>query len=99
MQYPPAQPNLLAVVMFVVFGCLANWLQWKTVEQVNSELPEAERFSHWWWSVSKQARLWREHKRLCPHSELRLYWVVSFLLALAFMLLIVLSATVRNSTT
>jgi len=85
------EPNFLLVAALVVFAFLAHAVQWKTVSEVNSRLPQDQQFPHWWWTVSKQKRLWREHKRLCPQSPSRLYWVLSYAIAVIFMFLVVLS--------
>ena len=84
-------PNPALIAGFMLFGLLANVAMWKTVSEVNSHLPEAQRFSWWWWTLTKQMKVWNEHKRLCPNSHWRLYSALSFLLAVVFMILIATS--------
>jgi len=67
------------------------------VTQVNPRLPEAEKFSRWWWTTGKHLRLWRTHKRLCPESHWRLYSVLSFAVGILFMILIMLSIHVSKA--
>lgn len=69
---------------------------WKTMAEVNARLPEDQKFSWLWWTIGKHVRLWREHKRLCPASRWRLYLVLSFLMAIVFMILTLLSVHVPH---
>lgn len=71
-------PSVLLTATFLLCGFLANLATWKAVDEVNPHLSESQRFSQWWWTITKHARLWKEHKRLCPHSHWRLYMVLSF---------------------
>ena len=75
-------------------GLLANVAAWKLVAEVNARLPQEQKFSWWWWTIGKHVRLWKEHKRLYPESHLRLYSVLSFLMAIVFMILTVSSVQV-----
>jgi len=91
------QLNPVLIAAFLLSGLVANVAMWKVVAEVNAHLPEDQRFSWWWWPIAKYLRLWREHKRLLPHSLWRWYWTLFFLAALAFMFLIFCSA-VRSAT-
>lgn len=92
MQLPSLQPNRFLIAGFVWFGLLAHVAFWKTVTEVNTRLPDDQKFSRWWWTIKKHVRLWKEHKRLCPQSHWRLYLVLSLLTALVFMILAPCSA-------
>jgi hypothetical protein len=73
-------------------GLVANVAAWKTMAEANARLPEDQKFSWWWWTLSKYVRLWKEHKRLCPESHWRLYMMLSFVACIVFMILIAASA-------
>jgi len=96
MQQPALHPNPLLIAGFMLFGLLANVAVWKTVAEVNARLPTDQRFSWLLWTIGKYVRLWNEHKRLCPGSLWRLYAVVSFLMAILFMVLVVSSALAQQ---
>jgi hypothetical protein len=87
-------PNPFLMVGFFLFGLLANVAVLKIMAEVNSRLPEDQKFSYWWWTMSKHVRLWKEHRRLCPESHWRFYSVVSFAMVGVFMVLIVWSVHV-----
>jgi hypothetical protein len=71
-------PLLILVIGFLASGLAANVAVWKMVAEVNARLAEANRFSWLWWTFGKYVRLWREHKRLCPHSHLRTFSILAF---------------------
>ncbi len=79
-------PNPFFVAGFLLFGLSANIAVWKTMAEANARLPEDQKFTWWWWTISKHWRLWQEHKRLYPASRWRLYSVLSFLMAVVFMI-------------
>ena len=81
------QPNPYLIVDFLLFAFLTNVAVWKSVAQVNERLPNDQKLSRWWWTIKKIARLWKEHKRLCPNSHWRLYSLLLFLTTIAFMAL------------
>jgi hypothetical protein len=69
-------------------GLCANVAWWKTMAEVNAQLPDEQKFSWWWWTLSKHIRLWKEHKRLCADSPWRLRLVFCYAMALVFMILV-----------
>lgn len=84
MRQPLPQPHPYLVISFVVCGFLANAAFWKMVAEVNAQLPPAQKF-RWWWTFSKHLRLWEEHRRLYPDSNLRRYSILFFALAIVLM--------------
>jgi len=73
-------------------GIVASVAVWKAMAEANARLHEDRKFSLWWWTLSKHARLWKEHKRLCPESHLRIYAVLSFGVGIVFAVLIAVFA-------
>jgi hypothetical protein len=67
------------------------------IAEVNARLPEGQKLFKWWWTVGKYLRFWEQHKRLCPASPWRLYWALSSLMAIVFIILILLSFHAPNS--
>lgn len=79
------------MVAFVLCGLFANVAIWKMTSEVNARLANDQKFALWWWTLGKHIKIWKEHKRLYPKSRWRLYSVLSFLAALALMILTFLS--------
>jgi hypothetical protein len=73
---------------FMLAGLCANVAFWKTVAEVNAQLPEGQKFSWFWWTLGKQIRLWKEHKRLCAESPWRKRLVFCYAMAFVFMILV-----------
>ena len=73
-------------------GLCANVSLWKMLAEVNAHLPQDNQFSWWWWTITKEIRLWKEHKRLCPNSPWRVIAAFSVGSALVFMILMAISS-------
>ena len=61
-------------------GLIGSMLGGEMQGTVNQRLPKLEHLEAPWWA-GKQLRLWREHRRFFPHSQLRMF---QLLLALVF---------------
>lgn len=63
-----AVPVLLSAVG--ACGIASASMSWRMIEEVNSNLPESQRFDLLGWTVPKYRRLSREYKRLYPAGRL-----------------------------
>jgi hypothetical protein len=66
--------RLVAALVLLLAGVgsaiAATSVSWKMVEQVNSRLPDNERFDSVWWAFPKYLRLFRQYRRLYPSGRL-----------------------------
>src|SRR5437016_2035623 len=75
--------SLLSMLPMFFLGLALNGIIWKPVADVNTRLEESGKFSYLGWHLGKLDKVWKAHKRLCPHSSWRIFFVVSFVLTLA----------------
>lgn len=76
----------------VLFACAvslmlsANVVFYKMIAQINVKPPEDERIGELWFTVSKNAKVLREYRRLYPSGRLNVLAILLFIAALSFML-------------
>jgi hypothetical protein len=62
--------GIVAVACVSICGLLSTFVLFEMVDQVNDKLPEAEKFDHLGWYLSKRLRLNRKYRMLYPDGQL-----------------------------
>jgi hypothetical protein len=84
----------LGIVLGIIVLCstlIANVAMFGMLAEVNKQLPAERQISPIWWHLKKIVRVYREHHRLCPTSNLRKL----LLIAAAVMLISFLTFVIR----
>ena len=73
--------GVLGLICMSACGLLSVLVNWEMMEQVNSRLPEPDRFQPMRWSWTKLRRLRQLYNSLCPEAPLlgrqRVLWAVA----------------------
>lgn len=88
---PPSNNAGLVAAAFLFlcatsFMILSNFLFYVMIGQINVKLPEEQRIGYFWFDFGKNARVFREYRRLYPSGYLHVFAAFFFAVAIALLL-------------